>query len=885
MDLRGTSLIYDALISVILLLSLLSPVVIAGEMAVGTGGNSPVPPGLLWVDTNHEEASVNRKQVAITADGEYVLSGWWINNERVQLYRGGDTQQVEWRADIAGTEWFLPLESDHSGHSMVCATRGDSGELQSRLILWDTSSPEPVYSKQSPPGHLWVDTATCDDGRFFFGLAQGPSPDYVGRAICFQRQTGLVLWSYQLEGQAIGMDCSADGTRLAVSCRSDTTVLDTSSGQLLDLVIHPGGSQTLPSLSGDGALLAVGTSEGQLMLSSWNGSAYLQRWQYLFPVLDDEPFVSAVDISDDGSTVAAGTLDFPDAVDFGGSILLFDSASPLPLFSDTGFGDQINEVELTADGSRVAVVSHGRLGGGDEALMSVYDRDSGRTVFSVSDTVVPGIGSAFSVAMSVDGIYAAFGGKACHAREEGAGGYVAMVRLATSFLSILDAHGGETDEFLVGQDLDLLLEACDANTDAGSRQTVVVRVINALADDEELVPLQETAEDSGLFSGTVPTLFSPFTLPVAGDGSLECGSGDLVRAIYIDENDPADQARAEATSRWRTHVVAAPGPGRNNPGAGRIFDPFGQADLGAEILPYGTAGYGLNVAMGDIDGRGVDEIVTGPGPGPLYGPLVKAFNAEGDPISTVSFMAYGTWRYGVNVACGDVDGDGVDEIITGPGPGAMFGPHVRGWDADGSAVTPVPGLSFFAYGTRRHGVNVACGDVDGDGIDEILTGAGPGTVFGPHVRGWNHDGGVVTPIPGISFLAYGTNRYGVNVACGDLDGDRRAEIITAPGPGPMLSSHIRAWKFDCSGVSPVPGVSFMAYGSAHRYGASVTAGDIDLDDMDEIITVPGADPDALVRVRGFKKTSSGTMELEYAEFLAFEETVTHGGNVAAGSLR
>ena len=860
-----------------LLMLLLAPALSAEEI--------PVPPGLLWVDTNHEDASVNRKQVAITADGEFVLSGWWVNNERVQLYRRGNTHQVEWRASLAGTNWFLPLESDLEGRSLVCATRGDDGKLQSRLLLWDKSSPEPVHAMLAPADHLWVDAETCDDGRFFFGLAQGPSPDYAGRVICYDRESGLPLWWYQLDGQATGMDCSANGTRLAAICRWDTAVLDTASGQLLDLVVHPTGSNAPPALSGDGSLLAVGTTEGQLLLYAWDGSTYLERWRYLFPVLDDEPFVSSVDISDDGSTVAAGTLDFPDAESYGGSCLIFSTLAPLPLFSDTTFGDQVNEVELTADGSRVAVVSHGRLGGGKGALLAVFDRDSKRTVFTVSNMAVQGIGSAYSVALSADGAYAAFGGKACHAREEGSGGYVAMARLPTSFLSFLDAEGGETGEILVGLDLELLLEDRDTNTDLGTRDSVQVRVVNAATADEELVQLQETAPDSGIFRGAVPTEFSPFTLPVAGDGRLECGSGDLVRAIYIDDNDPADQARAEASTRWRTQIVSAPGPGRDNPGAFRIFDPFGQDDLGGEINPYGNVGYGLNVAIGDIDGDGVDEIVTGPGPGSGYGPLVRAFEANGSPLSTVSFMAYGTWRYGVNVACGDVDGDGIDEIVTGPGPGPMFGPHVRGWDADGDAVTPVPGLSFMAYGTWRHGVNVACGDVDGDGVDEIITGAGPGTVFGPHVRGWNHDGGAAAPIPGLSFFAYSTNRFGLNVACGDLEGDGVAEIITGPGPGEMFSAHIRAWRMDGAGVSPVPGVSFLAYNGEYRYGASVAAGDIDLDGAEEIITAPGADPEALCRVRGFKKTGRGVIELGYCDFLAFEESVKFGGNVAVGSLR
>src|SRR3990170_1971886 len=74
------------------------------------------------------------------------------------------------------------------------------------------------------------------------------------------------------------------------------------------------------------------------------------------------------------------------------------------------------------------------------------------------------------------------------------------------------------------------------------------------------------------------------------------------------------------------------------------------------------------------------------------------------------------------------------------GPGAVFGPHVRGWNVDGGAAAAIPAVSFMAYGTNRWGVVVACGDLDGDGIDEILTAPGPSAQFGADVLGWNFDG-------------------------------------------------------------------------------------------------------------------------------------------------
>ena len=69
-------------------------------------------------------------------------------------------------------------------------------------------------------------------------------------------------------------------------------------------------------------------------------------------------------------------------------------------------------------------------------------------------------------------------------------------------------------------------------------------------------------------------------------------------------------------------------------------------------------------------------------------------------------------------------------LATGAGPGA--GPHVRVFDVS----TGLPVRDFFAYAPGfTGGVRVALGDVNGDGIPDLVTGAGPGG--GPHVRVFN----------------------------------------------------------------------------------------------------------------------------------------------------
>ncbi len=335
-----------------------------------------------------------------------------------------------------------------------------------------------------------------------------------------------------------------------------------------------------------------------------------------------------------------------------------------------------------------------------------------------------------------------------------------------------------------------------------------------------------------------------------------------------------------------TGLITGPGPAEDNPATVRVFDLESMAAHRYEFDAYGVPKFGVNVSAGDPDGDGVDEIITGAGPGAVFGPHVRAFEAWGAPLPGLSFLAYGTNKYGVNVCAGDIDGDGYDEIVTGAGPGAVFGPHVRAWNYDGSpGVTQVPGVSYFAYGTPKWGVNVACGDIDGDGFDEIVTGAGPGAVYGPHVRGWNVDDGPAVSIPAVSYIAYGTIKFGVNVCCGDVDGDGMDEIITGAGPGAVFASHIRGWNYDNGSVTPLPNFSYFAWPeTACRYGAKVFSGvDLDGDGSDELVVGAGPDPDVESAVKLYRY--NGSAVIESLSMQPFPAGWTHGSTVAAGRFQ
>jgi len=391
--------------------------------------------------------------------------------------------------------------------------------------------------------------------------------------------------------------------------------------------------------------------------------------------------------------------------------------------------------------------------------------------------------------------------------------------------------------------------------------------------------------------------------PVAGQPSADHWATDISEVSrmqvgpdgalwYLDQFDPAWPESGglrrivyTGPSQPEARIVTGPGPAETNNCLVRVWNPDSPGVALAEWPAYGVEKYGVNVAVCDTNNDGLSEVLTGAGPGAVFGPHVRGFGMDGTPVPGFSYLAYGTNKYGVNVAAGDIDNDGYDEIVTGAGPGAVFGPHVRGWNRDGSGTpTAIAGISYFAYGTPKWGVNVNCGDIDGDGFDEIVTGAGPGTVYGPHVRGWNYDGNTIAAMSTVSFLAYGTNQWGVNAACGDIDGDGIDEIITGPGPGTVFGAHIRGWNYDGGTVTAIGGVSFFAYTYPDaRYGAKVVATDLDGDGTDELLTTPGPDPGWPALVKAWNVDGGTATAIGSIDFDAYgDHGYLEGGTIAGG---
>jgi hypothetical protein len=301
---------------------------------------------------------------------------------------------------------------------------------------------------------------------------------------------------------------------------------------------------------------------------------------------------------------------------------------------------------------------------------------------------------------------------------------------------------------------------------------------------------------------------------------------------------------------------------------------------GASVASFAAFGGGFAgaavVAVGDLNADGYDDLIVGAGSG--GGPRVTVYDgqalASGNLVAMADFFAFGQgFTGGVSVAAGDVNGDGYDDLIVGAGTGG--GPRVI--VLDGKALTTGTGTQniirdFFAFQpTFFGGVNVASGELTGDGFDDIAVGAQAGG--GPRVAVF--DGNNLNLVA--SFFAFGQGfTGGVNVGVGDVNGDGRADLLTGAGSG----GGPRVLVFDGRSLagSPSATASFFAYEPSFTGGVKVAAADITGDGSTDPITGPGLTGGARLRVFGGQSVISGNLA-PLADLFPFGPTALGGLNV------
>lgn len=208
---------------------------------------------------------------------------------------------------------------------------------------------------------------------------------------------------------------------------------------------------------------------------------------------------------------------------------------------------------------------------------------------------------------------------------------------------------------------------------------------------------------------------------------------------------------------------------------------------------------GNTIAVGDVNNDGVLD--TALAVAARTGSFVKVW--DGTTNSELWHLVYDTtYRGNLNIAVGDVDGDGHADIIIAPATGA---PLVKLFDG---ATGIEFGRLFALESSFRGGVNIAVGDFDGDGRTDFVVSALSGSKL---VRSF--DGDTLTLIREYEAATPNFLR-GVRLATGDLDGDGQAEIIV--GTMDRTTFNLTAFDADSYDVLASGSISGLKVAKAKR---------------------------------------------------------------------
>ncbi len=315
--------------------------------------------------------------------------------------------------------------------------------------------------------------------------------------------------------------------------------------------------------------------------------------------------------------------------------------------------------------------------------------------------------------------------------------------------------------------------------------------------------------------GPLVSVFSPIGTPIKGQGGFYAFNKNYRGGGYI--------ATGDVDADGADEIIVGEGLGKDPDNSGaqrvRVFEADG-TPRGIELRPF-AASYagGLSVAVGDTDGDGkAKEIGVCQASGAQSWCKVIRYNDAQEVLAY--WRSFGSLEVGATISFGDVDYDGHDEAIIGPGPNG--GPHIQVYDIGTKAVTGVnqgatlKPIQLYPFSpSSRSGVAVTAGDIDPDGKDEIGV-----AQLDKHEEGWaklyryNNTRTVISQFR--AFARY--SNTGASIKLRDITNDGRAEILVSGGDNG--GSHIRSF----TPVGKSGTTNFFAYPKLYRGGVRFDVG-------------------------------------------------------------
>jgi hypothetical protein len=274
-------------------------------------------------------------------------------------------------------------------------------------------------------------------------------------------------------------------------------------------------------------------------------------------------------------------------------------------------------------------------------------------------------------------------------------------------------------------------------------------------------------------------------------------------------------------------------------GSGVVVEYGANGQAVNSFYPFPDFSGAIRTATGDINGDGVPDVVVGTGPGTVA--AVRIFDGATGGILQ-DFYPFEDFTGGVFVAVGDMTGDNKAEVVVSPDVGG--GPRVTIYR--GGSLVPM--LNFFGIDdvNFRGGARTALGDINGDGNSDLVIAAG----FGGGPRLSILDGRQLSNLNIYGFLTsdfYAFSdalRDGVYVSVGDVNGDGFAEVIIGAGPGGGPRVLVLSGQTILTEGGPVatrrPVANFFAGDPKSRNGVFVSARNLDDDAKSDLVVGGGS---------------------------------------------
>jgi hypothetical protein len=387
----------------------------------------------------------------------------------------------------------------------------------------------------------------------------------------------------------------------------------------------------------------------------------------------------------------------------------------------------------------------------------------------------------------------------------------------------------------------------------------------------------------------------------AGGVFIVLGGVDVIRGTTRDLHDRADIVihGADANDRLGTSlavgdvngdgipdiVMGAPGgdgPSETRSGAGEVYVVFGGPHLtrgtvrdmaglvapGADVVIFGpepVASLGASLAIGDVNGDGIEDILAG---------AATSSSPQGERLFAGTIYAiFGSSAWGSGLARDLADPREADLMVFGPGLLSFFGFQIAVGDVNGDGVPDIVASAPLADGPQGERPEAGHVYVIFGGVHLVrgtVRDVAPGSAAGADVTIF---GATAQDLLGYALLLADVNGDGVLDLCvsalqADGPEEKRpdaGEVYIFFGGMALASSRAR----DVAGlVAPAPDVILYGGEAFDEFGAALAAADLDGNGVaDLLIGAPAGD------AKENQKIDAGEV------YIVFDRKISHSGTV------